>query len=341
MLRSLATTWQHLRRGIALSISMAILLVTEQAGAQGSPPTHIGQALLVGIENYTNLPPLELVVANDLRLMRETLLRVGYDPDAVRVLTNATSLQGEIWADYEQRLGKSEIEGAVSDLKPGYEVTLLYLSGHGATYGHKRHMAMHDSAPQRGNSYLSINQLSKYLHDNLQGAHKVLIVDACSTDALTNGDELNVAEEWATQQIFSSRVGQKSEPLPDKYSLFTKLLSQVLLNPRGAGDTELTVEQAFVDLEERMSLYWTAVNGNVKTLSCQKLPVGSAPAAGSNPFSIQLPKQCPGKVFFGSSANVLARREPSLCERLARGNQEPIETFINRQRQCLATSRRQ
>lgn len=345
------------RRLEGLALLLAVGLCSEAAPAE-EHAGYVGQALLVGVERYENLPVLDPTVSNDILLMRDTLLRVGYDPNALHVLTNSQSLGTEEWVDYEEQLGRSQIQKAIDGLKSGYPVTLFYFSGHGAAFGSARHMATQDSDPARGNSYLAVNQIARDLFDKMGSENKVLVIDACSNAALKTGESLSVSEDWGINQIFSSRLGQKSQLLGEQtlslfdaraqraprrgVSLFTKLFSESLLaSSSDFGDSWLSVESVFGDVEARMSEYWRSSNGAARTLSCRSLGIGAFLPAGDPFGGARLPTQCPAKMFFGSSSGLLGKRPGGVCDQLKRTDGESFESFVDRQRDCLVKKRSQ
>lgn len=339
-----------------LGAGLAVFAMTEDVSAVEGPGP-VGQALLIGVEQYDNFLPLNPIVEHDLRLVRQTLLRVGYDPDAVHGLTNAAGLAQEDWADVHANFGRDEIQDAIAELSPGYGVTLVYFSGHGATYKSRRHLAMQGSSLERGNSYLSVRQLTQDLFDAIGENNAVVVIDACSNSDLKSGDDAPIDDGWQVNHIFSSRVSQSSRILDQELiwlsddansgsrhgvSLFTKLFADSLLAPRPSTDDVLTVEGVFLDLEERMSQHWAEHSSVPRVTSCSKVTFLGQQVTTKDPFGgSHAPEQCPDRRIVGGSGSMLARRAPGGCDQLDRASGETLEQAIARQRECVARGRRQ
>jgi hypothetical protein len=331
------------------------------------PRKYLGQALLVGIQNYQKLDPkdsLRPIVAHDVQLVREALIRVGYDPDAVTVLTNAPSLRKFSWVTYEEKLGRNHVIAAVKQLKdPGSaDVTLVYISGHGGTSDDYRNMALYDSEPNEGTSYLAVNVLAETLSRELPTAnHKLVVTDACSHGDLQGGDHTEMKASWAVNALFSSRLKQPSqlsreepvelEEAPDEpesgafelrstdrassrrkgVSLFTKFFVTALQRTpaRSAGSGDLMVNDLYDDIERQMSEYWKGA------LPCESTDqFGQALGGGQ----LKVPDQCPWKVFHGSNFAV-ARHSLGPCEGLTKTADESAAQLLARQQECASKAK--
>jgi len=349
-------------------LGVVVLALPAPCLAQGAP-AYIGQALLIGLQDYKGFPSLSPFVAHDIQLVREALLDVGYDPEAVVALTNVKSLSGFDWVDYDDHINQNAILGAMNVLKSreqAYPVTLVYVSGHGGAskVDLARNFAVWDSKIGDGSTYLPINEVAKKLHElELRGSRKLIVVDACSNDALTGGDNHPLLESWGVNELFSSRLTQSSEfdrdtvvdlqvespePITEEFalrntiagprtrgvSLFTRSFVQAL---RQANARDLTLDELFSGVEDSMSEHWLRHQTERSTIKCEETDVDGKSSAG--PFSdVKAPKQCPYKQFFGSRFAV-ARRRSGPCEGLRKNPDESDAGFLARQLTCAKGTR--
>ncbi len=188
------------------------------------------QALVVGINNYTKIPPLN-TPANDANAIARQLLDAGFE---VRGLPSASAR--EAWrVDPDKRLSTDELEEAIAQLFALEasisipETALLFFAGHGLrkTLGSLAQGFLATSRVNRKDRWgLSLFDLRQILTQS-PVRQQMVILDCCHSGELLNFDQADPGESETLSRclIAACREFEASyEFTTDEHSAFTAAL---------------------------------------------------------------------------------------------------------------------
>ncbi|MBR6435824.1 MAG: caspase family protein, partial [Thermoguttaceae bacterium] len=134
-------------------------------------------ALLVGVDEYVNVPSLKCCV-NDMKALREALMKIGFEEDDIQMLVTGGA--------YKDLPTKKNIERRISTilLKAQKEdMVFIALSGHGAQDGKNVYFCPPDvEIEDLKGTCVSINNVMDILANTCKAKFKWMVIDACRND---------------------------------------------------------------------------------------------------------------------------------------------------------------
>lgn len=253
------------------------------AAALGSTiPLHaqaedVRMAYLIGLGHYQHGLSKgtfrDLPVINDIEEMGNALIKIGFAPQDITVLTDGEQPVGNSLT-YRTLLTSLDPAGApvalghftrvVSDAlieleeKNSHGLIVFYFSGHGGMIvpvsgiekESERVLAFPNSHSDDPDSFAKVYELLEKLAQRAPDVQKVLIVDACASKLRARSTTRTQArsDEGLPVHFFSSRLGQPSFIDPEtQSSLFTNVLADAFIHADDLGEGNA---DGFVDTEE-------------------------------------------------------------------------------------------
>ncbi len=248
----------------------AAALVSAAWGADGQPGSlyRNSYALLIGINEYQNVPKLEYAV-NDVKALRDVLIKsYGFDAAKITVLTDAQATKDGITRALARVTGKARVEKQ--------DRVLIYFSGHGQTVptddgGSKGFLIPVDAEVNLNDlsdpePFLStcfpMNAVWETL-DLCPAKHVLLIADACYGGLLARTRDLSAQADVSAQVLAGRKArqvmtgggkGEKTFEDPKwGHGAFTyKLLDELQSRAREPGAV-FTTQELFASLQRSVS----------------------------------------------------------------------------------------
>ncbi|MBQ2621194.1 MAG: right-handed parallel beta-helix repeat-containing protein [Thermoguttaceae bacterium] len=134
-------------------------------------------ALLVGVDDYANVPSLKCCV-NDMKTLKKALIKIGFKEDDIQMLVTGSGSVRDLPT-------KKKIEQSISELlsqaQPS-DMVFLAFSGHGAQEGNNVYFCPPFADPEDlDNTCVSITKIMDDLA-NSNAKFKWMVVDACRND---------------------------------------------------------------------------------------------------------------------------------------------------------------
>ncbi len=149
--------------------------VEKKAKSAGDfPAGQSRRAILIGIDNYDDYPPLN-VCAKDAAAIRIALCQGGYENDHVRIMTDQSA----------KTLGRDMIVDTLKDAagEAKTDLLLFYFSGHGDSENGESFLVMPGTkATAPAESGIPLSAISQILQGSTARS-KVIIIDACHAGA--------------------------------------------------------------------------------------------------------------------------------------------------------------